>query len=187
MSTIVIVPGYFNQELIDKTIRIGEASGYKAGKVYDSSDPHGSIVLSPKRVCDVAEIDIGSNSWLVNILMHIARVGNSNWQFDINYPKDIHVTRYGVGGHYIFHHDISWIERPTQRKISISIQLSDADSYEGGDLEFEETKHDEQTVKYMRQKGTVIAFPSYLSHRVTPVTRGERKSLVSWIEGPAWR
>ena len=186
MTSIVIVPEYFNQEMIDKIIKTGEASGYNPGRVYDSTIPE-SIIKSPKRVCDVAEIDIGSNIWLVNILMHIAKVGNSNWQFDINYPKDIHVTRYGIGGHYVFHHDISWNQLPTQRKISISVQLSDSDSYEGGDLEFEDNMHDEKTLQYMRQKGTVIVFPSYMRHRVTPVTRGERKSLVSWIEGPAWR
>ena len=39
----------------------------------------------------------------------------------------------------------------------------------------------------IREKGRVLIFPSFLPHKVTPVTKGVRKSLVTWMEGPAWR
>ena len=70
------------------------------------------------------------------------------------------------------------------RKISISVQLDDENDYMGGDLQF----YTKQTLTNApRKKGTVIMFPSYLLHRVTPVVKGVRHSLVTWISGPPFR
>ena len=65
----------------------------------------------------------------------------------------------------------------------MSIQLSDGDDYEGGDFEMRGST----TPEGQRDRGSVIIFPSYLVHRVTPVSAGTRRSLVTWIEGPRWR
>jgi PKHD-type hydroxylase len=86
-------------------------------------------------------------------------------------------------GHYDWHIDLG-TGRFSQRKLSLSLQLSEADDYEGGDLEFHLSGLDRLR---MRQQGTLIAFPSFHEHRVTPVTRGERFSLVAWIDGPPFR
>jgi PKHD-type hydroxylase len=64
------------------------------------------------------------------------------------------------------------------------VQLSAADVYEGGDLEFHLSGLDRTR---MRRQGTLIAFPSFHEHRVTPVTRGQRFSLVAWVDGPPFR
>jgi len=68
------------------------------------------------------------------------------------------------------------------RKLSLVCQLSDPTEYEGGELQI----NTGNIVTLEKEKGTVIIFPSYLLHRVTPVTRGTRRSLVLWIEGPAF-
>jgi PKHD-type hydroxylase len=105
-----------------------------------------------------------------------------------------HVTEFGTGcqiarysadvkGHYDWHIDLG-TGRFSRRKLSLSVQLSDGTSYDGGDLEFHLSGLD--GVK-MRQQGTLIAFPSFHEHRVTPVTRGERFSLVAWVDGPPYR
>jgi PKHD-type hydroxylase len=70
------------------------------------------------------------------------------------------------------------------RKLSLILQLSDATEYEGGELQLKDSS-DHTAVE--RKKGHLIAFPSYLLHRVTPVTKGIRRSLVVWISGPAFR
>ena len=70
------------------------------------------------------------------------------------------------------------------RKISISVQLSHPDDYEGGDLEL---FVDDPPARLERTRGALIAYPSFTVHRVTPVTRGTRWSLVAWITGPRWR
>jgi len=62
----------------------------------------------------------------------------------------------------------------------MSLQLSGPDDYEGGLLEIQNVELEDQH----REKGTVIVFPSSKLHRVTPVTSGKRKALVTWMEGP---
>lgn len=70
------------------------------------------------------------------------------------------------------------------RKLSLSIQLSDPNSYEGGDL----VLHNEDTPTIIpKEQGKLIAFPSYVMHEVKPVTKGERYSLVAWITGPNFK
>jgi PKHD-type hydroxylase len=85
-------------------------------------------------------------------------------------------------GFYNWHTDFA-DARPL-RKISVSIQLSRSEDYEGGDLELLDGN---SPLPLERARGAFIAFPSFILHRVTPVTRGTRWSLVAWILGPRWR
>lgn len=106
------------------------------------------------------------------------------FRYRVGFIETLQYTEYKVGYFYDWHRDT--LDKDyniffEQRKISISIQLSDPLEYEGGDLEF---YHPEGPKKAPRQKGTAILFPSYMYHRVTPVTKGRRLSLVSWINGP---
>ena len=66
------------------------------------------------------------------------------------------------------------------RKLSISIQLTDPKEYEGGELYLYE---DDKGMLMDKKQGTLIMFPSYILHEVTPVTKGERNSLVTWVTG----
>mgnify|MGYP001205851066 CR=1 FL=1 len=75
----------------------------------------------------------------------------------------------------------------SDRKLSMTIQLSDSHEYEGGNFEFRDHISNIPPKEQLRKKGTVLIFPSFLYHSVQPVTKGTRKSLVTWIEGPAWR
>jgi len=89
-------------------------------------------------------------------------------------------------GEYKLHHDIDWqADTFHDRKLSIIVQLSDPNLYQGGDFEFAEVQNPES--KDLRAKGTVLVFPSYLHHLVRPVTSGMRYSLVSWVWGPRWK
>lgn len=106
---------------------------------------------------------------------------------DINFHNDIQYTEYHATdkGHYSWHNDVDWTtDKPTDRKLSLTVQLSDPSEYEGGTFEFSQV---EQVPEEAKTKGTVLVFLSPLDHRVTPVTEGVRKSLVSWYEGPRWR
>jgi PKHD-type hydroxylase len=85
-------------------------------------------------------------------------------------------------GFYDWHTDFAGF-RPL-RKISVSVQLSRDEDYEGGDLEL---LFANQAEPMERTRGAFIAFPSFVLHRVTPVTRGTRWSLVAWILGNRWR
>jgi len=84
-------------------------------------------------------------------------------------------------GHYDWHLDMG--ENKAERKLSLVLQLSDPSEYEGGELQIK-TGFGELTAP--KEKGSLILFPSYLLHRVTPVTKGTRRSLVLWISGPSF-
>jgi PKHD-type hydroxylase len=70
------------------------------------------------------------------------------------------------------------------RKLSISIQLTNPEEYEGGELKLYDGE--KETVMDKTQ-GTLIIFPSYVLHEVMPVTRGERNSLVTWVTGKQFK
>jgi len=120
------------------------------------------------------------------IISLMKNANTSMWKFHITDIKDsLQVSEYvgaihpNEAGHYDWHMDVG--ESASTRKISMSIQLTDETDYDGGDLEFMIHR---SIIKAPREKGTVIFFPSYLTHRVTKVTRGTRRSLVFWFHGP---
>ena len=133
-------------------------------------------------------------------------VGKANkqagWNFDVERMQSLQFGVYADGGHYDWHFDMSGrVYGPNDavadtfhgllRKISFSIMLNPGDEYDGGDLEIElGLPSDEVRVEKPnpdRERGTMVVFPSFVPHRVTPVTRGVRYSLVGWSCGKPWR
>jgi PKHD-type hydroxylase len=72
----------------------------------------------------------------------------------------------------------------SHRKLSLTVQLSDPNDYEGGKLQFMIDRHVDDAPA---QRGTVIVFPLFVMHRVTPVERGVRRSIVGWVSGLPYR
>ena len=93
-----------------------------------------------------------------------------------------------IKDHYGWHMD-STIKTPMvfDRKISFSLQLTADDEYTGCDLELGNNFMNDELKSAMRERGTLILFPSFLAHRVTPITGGTRKALVGWCRGPKFR
>ena len=93
-------------------------------------------------------------------------------------------THYLEGGFYEWHmdNDVVGKHQPPVRKISMTLLLSDPNTFEGGELEFMSKG---KTAKL--KQGQAIFFASWLQHRVKPVTKGERKSLVMWFGGPSFK
>ena len=114
----------------------------------------------------------------------IVEANDAMWHFDLTHMREqIQYTEYYEGGgHYSWHMDCG-IGIQNQRKVSVTVQLSGPDEYEGGDLEFNLGKH----MKAPRGKGNVVIFPSFYLHRVTPVTKGTRKSFVLWVGGEPYK
>lgn len=133
---------------------------------------------------------INGEQGLKEHLMHYVNQANAHaFNVDIaNVVTELQFTEYDSenNGHYKCHHDIDWqSNEPYDRKLSIVVQLSDPSEYKGGNLSFVEVQTPD--LVDLRKKGTVIVFPSYLQHEVSPVTEGKRHSLVSWVWGPRWR
>jgi PKHD-type hydroxylase len=130
--------------------------------------------------------------WLVALIWSYMDAYNevSGLSYDIRSVEPIQLTRYGKGGFYDFHVDgfgsKKWEVGGSVRKLSMTIQLSE--DYDGGEFEVVRCRKGEVEVDTMdKSMGTVILFPSVLEHRVLPVTRGVRYSLVAWFTGPAFR
>ena len=124
--------------------------------------------------------------WLHAKLGEMVNIANKElWGFDIlGMAEQIQYAEYPQnGGHYDWHMDTG-PDKFSRRKISITVQLSDPSEYEGGDLQIKINAGQSDTPKGL---GNVVIFPSYLLHRVTPVTKGLRRSLVLWITGPAFK
>ena len=118
------------------------------------------------------------NYWVFKKLLAIVTSANNEfYQFEINQFNGVQISKYEVGEYYHDHLDIG----PGvlgNRKISLTLQLSYPDSYEGGDLVL-----DFMDFHASRELGSVTLFPSFLKHGVRPVTKGTRYSLVAWVSG----
>jgi len=127
-------------------------------------------------------------SWLYLKLMDMAvQANNALWHFDLySVPDLIQYTEYYAteNGHYTWHQDFG-PGTPSLRKVSITVQLSGPDEYDGGDLEYWKGGND--IIKAPRDKGLVFIFPSYMMHRVTPITKGTRRSFVLWVGGEHYK
>jgi PKHD-type hydroxylase len=177
-----------NDELVNNIISLGEQ--------YPESNPglgfDGSTNNDSHRSSEIHWINPNDypSKFLVDILWYYAREANRNaFGFAIDYLPDIQYTKYHASdnGKYDWHHDTFWANPTTyDRKLSIVIQLSDPSDYTGGDFEID-SQYPQLPADIIKEKGTVIVFPSFINHRVTPVTSGTRKSLVSWIQGPKFR
>lgn len=153
------------------------------------------------RKCMKCPIELLGQPWLYDTLWHLFRVINQRWQFDVNSVSQAEILRYCSTGHkFDLHYDAGLLPDDggigkSVRKLSMIIQLSDSEEYEGCDFEIIEQLGGEESSRNIfehmneesRKKGSVIVFPSYQRHRITPLISGERKSLVCWASGPDWR
>ena len=138
---------------------------------------------------------IESSNWNHTVLCNYAssrlwnyvnEANRTSFGFDISYLSNIQYTIYEPpGDHYDWHID-TFIDTPNayQRKLSMTVQLSNDWEYEGGDFELNQAGLESTDI---RTKGTVLIFPSFLLHRVKPVSKGVRKTLVAWFEGKAFK
>ncbi|MBY5921076.1 2OG-Fe(II) oxygenase [Ferrimonas balearica] len=156
-----------NEDLMDGTI---------AGKIDDTS-----IRRSKVHWLDREKFD-----WAYRRLWRLAQQLNTkHFGFDIErFEGRLQVARYHQDdeGFYTWHMDNG--QKTAGRKISLSVQLSSPRDYDGGELQFFYTNKNKAAP---REQGTVVAFPSFVMHRVTPIERGVRYSLVAWVKGPRWR
>tara|TARA_S200002703_G_C3714916_1_gene219617 strand:- start:125 stop:745 length:621 start_codon:yes stop_codon:yes gene_type:complete len=136
--------------------------------------------------------------WIYNAIIPYVREANkeANWNFDFELSESCQWTRYSESQHYTWHLD--QFKKPHSnpklinygliRKLSVTVSLVDGDTYEGGDLEFDLRNNVDGTENIIkatnaRKRGSITVFPSFVWHRVTPVTKGTRYSLVIWSLG----
>jgi PKHD-type hydroxylase len=138
--------------------------------------------VSDYRVSDISWVPENiETQWLYNKITEYAKTANKEmWNFDIwGYHDQLqYTTYYGDGGHYDWHADLG--PGISNRKLSVVLQLSDPGEYEGGELQMNVGS---SILTVPQELGLICFFPSFLLHRVTPLTSGVRKSLVTWLCG----
>ena len=156
-------------------------------------------MLKRRRHSDVTWLD---DIWIYKEIQPYVNTANQNagWNFEWDWSEPCQFTKYKLNQYYDWHCDSFHkpYDKPNTsdhgkiRKLSMTLQLTDGSEYEGGELEFDFRNYDpplRDESKHLRQakeilaKGSIIVFPSFVWHRVKPVRKGTRYSLVMWCLG----
>jgi PKHD-type hydroxylase len=148
--------------------------------------------IQKKRKSDIAWL---SDKWIYRQVMPYVYDANKNagWNLDLGEPEPFQFTKYKLNQFYGWHSDTfpKPYEDGTTRKLSVTCQLVDPSEFEGGELEFQPRSVEDPNVVIKPDKtltkGSVVVFPSFMWHRVKPVTKGVRYSLVMWNRGSMFR
>ncbi len=120
------------------------------------------------------------NDWLFQRLLALSLVANHKmYHFDVDFFDAVQIAKYDVGDFYDWHTDIG-PGSMGNRKLSMTVQLSAEEDYEGGELVLDFSANNFIADKTI---GSATIFPSMLKHKVSPITKGIRYSIVVWVSG----
>jgi len=142
-----------------------------------------------------------NEQWAIDLVWPYMLEANENagWNYDITAVESMQITKYKPGSFYAWHRDgpsdcLSVYNMPDNkfmhgkvRKLSMTILLNG--NYQGGEFQFSHYNKLDNKIETpdFKNAGSVIVFPSWIEHQVTPVTKGTRYSLVAWFVGPPFK
>lgn len=180
-SLYVSLPNYFSEQECDYISRYALSSPLSSGMVNNEGQP------SDIRKSNIRFIEPNSETDIIYAKMTDAVfLANDNlFDYDIfSFGENLQFTEYTApDGKYDSHIDIA--PGGPIRKLSVVVQLSKEEDYDGGELELMFSA--EKPLAMKKSQGSVVVFPSFLLHRVKPVTRGTRHSLVGWVNGKPFK
>ena len=178
--------------MCDNIIKAGKAARFN--KATTGTNKRATAEVQKKRKSNVSWLN---DKWIYDLIHPYIHTANRNagWNFQWDWSESCQFTIYKPGQFYDWHCDSS--DRPYEkegpqngkiRKLSVTVSLSDPKDYTGGQLEFKPInlntgKQYTQVCKEILPKGSVCVFPSHMWHRVRPVKKGTRYSLVIWSCG----
>lgn len=124
--------------------------------------------------------------WFGKILHEFGLEANDkcDWQYELNNHESVQFAEYGPNQHYNWHVDNFPLSGSvTERKVTVVCLMNDPSEFTGGQLQIRLYNDYDAPLS----KGSIIAFPSILEHRVLPVMSGIRYSAVMWLTGPRFR
>ena len=190
------VPEHICDELVKYGLQSKEQMGVTRGFSNPPTSEEQIKDLKKKRDSDIVWLD---GNWIykeIHPFIHSANA-KAGWNFEWDFSEVCQFTKYEKGQFYNWHTD-SWKDRIIKpndpnlhgkiRKLSATLSLSDEKNYKGGELEFDFRNLDpgKDSTKICTEigpKGSMVIFPSFVWHRVKPVTQGLRYSLVIWNLG----
>lgn len=183
----------YGNSLKEETARVG---GFELKKELSQKDLE--LLKKVKRNSNVAWIN---EKWLYDIINPYVQQSNekAGWNYEYDYVEPIQFTKYKLNQYYNWHCDSDFkvMDRPEDpkvhgkmRKLSVIVFLSDKSEYRGGELKFD-TRDNAEGCNIINvnetTRGSIIVFPSFLWHKVYPVTWGNRYTLVGWYVGKPFR
>ncbi len=172
----------FTAKLCKEIIDLSRTLKKEQGKIY-----HDVVIDYDKKRRDstISWIPFNKMQPMYDDLIHlIQKINRNHFGFNnLQITEEAQVSEYSKGQFYHWHTDssIDMVKEPPVRKLSMSLLLNDPSEFEGGNLEI-----DGKNLSPMKQ-GHAAIFASFLQHRVIPVTKGVRKSLVVWFSGEPFK
>jgi len=192
-----VVPERICDDIVKYALSMKDRMAVTGGYTRKKLNPVQVKDLKKKRDSNIVWLN---ERWILNeIQPFIGRANfNAGWNFQWDWTEACQFTKYSKGQYYDWHCD-SWAKpyddpgKPAHgknRKLSVTLSLSDEKSYKGGELEFdfrnvEREKQKTKICKEIKSKGSLVVFPS--EHRIKPVKQGYRYSLVVWNLGDPFR
>jgi PKHD-type hydroxylase len=187
LGPFVVWEGAFGAEELKAIERYGDGLPQQ-NAVVDADSPRSDQDIRTSRVAWIEQNALTENIYdrMETIILSL---NSQFYQFHLAKLAPLQYAIYygSEQAHFDWHVDYcreTGHEEQDTRKLSITVQLSDPSDYEGGELQARIRSKIDVAPK---TRGTVIAFPSFVLHRVTPVTAGIRKSMVAWVLGPEYR
>ena len=176
----------FTPEQCKMVIEAGRSEPKQNAYVGNDKGTRGGVIDTEVRTSHISWIPFSKTPEMYKDIEKVMKTTNGNhFGFDgMQITEMAQYTEYPEGGFYDWHidSDVNFAHEPTVRKISMTLLLSPENEFEGGDLELMK----EGKPAKLKQ-GHAIFFASFIRHRVTPVIRGTRKSLVMWFGGTPLR
>ncbi|MDF2232301.1 2OG-Fe(II) oxygenase [Albimonas sp. CAU 1670] len=177
------LPALFSPEDCARIIELAEAASLAEARLV------GGRRQSEIRRARIAWIDDAPDTeWIsARLARAFAEANRAAFDFEIEaFEERAQVALYDGSeqGGFDWHSDVGDGPLARRRKLTVVVQLSEPDDYEGGELEI---NGDGRPRTAGRARGDAIAFPAFALHRVAPVTRGRRWSLTLWAHGPSFR
>lgn len=184
-----------DKEICEKILSIGK------NKIKNYGEKGKETNSTVGRKSDICWLNFNEEKWIYDLVLPIITTANTNagWKYEFDYVEPIQFTKYGVKQYYNWHCDQRGCHNSVNktddlnlknkvRKLSASINLSDSNDYNGGDLMLKQNGTCENlTINEIKPQGSIVVFPSYVWHKVTPVTKGTRYSLVLWASGQPFK
>ena len=155
-------------------------------------------ILGIDKKATISDVVWTTDQWIYDTIWPYMEEANerAGWKYDIRYAESMQITRYKKGGFYRFHKDskgdhLSTYDIPDNkflhghvRKLSMTVLLND--NYEGGEFQFATLNGENCEIETpeFNKIGSIVVFSSDMEHKIAPVTKGIRYSLVAWFLGP---
>jgi PKHD-type hydroxylase len=176
----------FTPEQCQMIIQAGRSEPRNDAGVGNEQGTKGGHVDTNIRTSHISWIPFSKTPEMYKDIERIMKTTNGNhFGFDgMTITEQAQYTEYQEGGFYDWHvdNDVNFVHEPPVRKISMTLLLSPESEFEGGDLEL----MSEGKIAKIKQ-GHAIFFASFVRHRVKPVIRGRRQSLVMWFGGTPFK